>query len=46
MPVALIGDHAYAMAPGRGGRHFLVYGWRIARPIAEWTRADFYGHAG
>jgi len=46
MPVALIGDHAYAMAPGRDGRHFLVCGWRIGRPMAEWTRADFYGHAG
>lgn len=45
MPVALIGDHAYAMAPGRDGRHFLVSGWRIARPMSEWTRADFYGHA-
>ncbi|WP_067970422.1 DUF7007 domain-containing protein [Aminobacter aminovorans] len=46
MPVALIGEHAYAMAPGRDGRHFLVSGWRIARPMSAWTRADFYGHAG
>lgn len=45
--VALIGDHAaYAMAPGRDGRHFLASGWRIARPMAEWTRSDFYGHGG
>lgn len=46
MPVALVGEHAYAMAPGRDGRHLLVSGWRIARPMSEWTRADFYGHAG
>ncbi|KUM24433.1 hypothetical protein AU467_30350 [Mesorhizobium loti] len=46
MPVALVGDHAYAMAPGRDGRHFLVSGWRIGRPMSQWTRADFYGHAG
>ncbi|OHV86012.1 DUF7007 domain-containing protein [Mesorhizobium sp. ORS 3428] len=46
MPAALVGDHAYAMAPARDGRHYLVSGWRIARPMAEWTRADFYGHAG
>ncbi|RWA78239.1 MAG: hypothetical protein EOQ30_30755 [Mesorhizobium sp.] len=46
MPVALVGEHAYAMAPGRDGRHYLVSGWRIRRPMPEWTRADFYGHAG
>lgn len=46
MLVALVGDHAYAMAPARDGPHYLVSGWRIARPMAEWTRADFYGHAG
>lgn len=46
MPGALVGDHAYAMAPDSCGRHFLVYGWRIARPMPEWSRADFYGHAG
>lgn len=46
MPIALIGDHAYAMAPGRDGRHYLVSSWRIARPMAAWTRADFYGHCG
>ncbi|WP_315927635.1 DUF7007 domain-containing protein [Mesorhizobium sp. SP-1A] len=46
MSVALVGETAYAMAPGRNGRHYLVSGWRIARPMAEWTREDFYGHAG
>lgn len=46
MLVALVGDNAYAMAPARDGRHILVSGWRITRPVAEWTRDDFYGHAG
>lgn len=34
------------MAPARDGRHFLVTGWHIPRPMAEWTRGDFYGHGG
>jgi hypothetical protein len=34
------------MAPGRHGRHLLVSGWRIARPMAEWTRSDFHEHGG
>jgi hypothetical protein len=46
MAVALVGENAYAMAPGRGGRHYLVSGWRLARPITEWTRSDFHGHGG
>lgn len=46
VPVALVGEHAFAMATGRDGRHYLVSGWRIARPMAEWTREDFYGHIG
>lgn len=44
--VALVGEHAFAMAPARDGRHFLVTGWRLRRPMAEWTRGDFYGHGG
>ena len=44
MLVAHVGEHAYAMAPGRDGRHFLVSGWGITRPMAEWSRSDFYGH--
>ncbi|MFU0505240.1 DUF7007 domain-containing protein [Pseudaminobacter sp. NGMCC 1.201702] len=44
--VALVGEHAFAMAPARDGRHYLVTGWRIRRPMAEWTRGDFYGHNG
>ena len=46
LPVALVGEHAFAMAPARDGRHYLVTGWRIRRPIAEWKRDDFYGHSG
>lgn len=46
MLVALVGQNAYAMVPGRNGTHYLATGWRIARPMAEWTRSDFYGHGG
>lgn len=46
MLVALVGDNAYAMAPARDGRHYLVSGWRIARPMSAWTRDGFYGHGG
>lgn len=46
MLVALVGEHAFAMAAARDGRHYLVTGWRIRRPMAEWTRDDFYGHGG
>ncbi|CAN7702391.1 hypothetical protein N7E70_030745 (plasmid) [Aminobacter sp. NyZ550] len=46
MLVALVGDHGFAMAPARDGRHYLASGWRIRRPIGEWTRDDFYGHGG
>lgn len=46
LPVALVGDTAFAMVPGSDGRHFLVTGWRIGRPIEQWRRDDFYGHSG
>ena len=46
MLVALVAENAYAMAPGRNGGHYLTHGWRIARPMREWTRSDFYGHGG
>ena len=46
MLVALFDQNAYAMALGRNGGHYLAYGWCIARPMAEWTRGDFYGHGG
>ena len=36
-PVALVGDNAFAMVPGTNGRHYLATGWRIARPLDEWT---------
>ncbi|PZU83438.1 MAG: hypothetical protein DI527_23995 [Chelatococcus sp.] len=45
-PVARVGDNAFAMLPGRDGRHYLASGWRISRPLAEWRRSDFYGHNG
>ncbi|BCH19553.1 DUF7007 domain-containing protein [Mesorhizobium sp. L-2-11] len=44
--VALVGETAFAMAPGRDGKSYLAAGWRISRPMAEWTRNDFYGHSG
>ena len=44
--VARVGDSAFAMLPARDGRHYLATGWRIARPLAAWRRADFYGHSG
>ncbi|RFB76639.1 DUF7007 domain-containing protein [Methylovirgula sp. 4M-Z18] len=45
-PVARVGDTAFAMLPGRDGKHFLASGWRIGRPLNEWRRSDFYGHSG
>jgi hypothetical protein len=44
--VALVGETAFAMAPGRDGRHYLVTAWRIPRPMGDWKRSDFYGHSG
>ncbi|RWF14958.1 MAG: hypothetical protein EOS44_34565, partial [Mesorhizobium sp.] len=44
--VARAGETAFAMLPASDGRQYLVTGWRIRRPIAEWTRSDFYGHCG
>ena len=44
--VALVGENSYAMVPARGGQHYLATGWRISRPMAEWTRSDFYSHFG
>lgn len=46
MTVALVGEMAFAMSRSRGDAHYLVTGWRIRRPMHEWTRDDFYGHAG
>ncbi|WP_266065084.1 DUF7007 domain-containing protein [Brucella intermedia] len=44
--VALVSDTAFAMVPGRDGKFYLATGWRIQRPMREWTRSDFYGHGG
>ncbi len=46
MPVALVGDTAFGMAPALGDRYFLVTAWRLRKPMAEWVRDDFYGHSG
>ncbi len=45
-PVALLGDTAFAMLPGRGETHFLGLAWRVRRPLAELVREDFYGYGG
>jgi len=44
--VARVADTAFAMLPSRDGRFYLASGWRIGRPMEQWTRADFYGHSG
>lgn len=46
MLVASVGDHAFAMVPGRDGQHFLASGWRIGRPLEQWRRDSFYGQSG
>lgn len=43
---ARVGDNAFAMMPGHDGLHYLATGWRIGRPLVQWTRSDFYGHSG
>ncbi|MGX9182015.1 DUF7007 domain-containing protein [Mesorhizobium sp. BHbdii] len=43
---ARVGELAYAMVTARNGRHYLVSGWRIRRPLSEWIHSDFYGHSG
>lgn len=44
--VARVGDSAFAMLPAQDARHYLATGWRIARPVAQWRRSDFYGYSG
>lgn len=46
LPVARVGDTAFAMIPTADGRHFLATGWRLSRPLVEWTQRNFYGHCG
>ena len=45
-PIARVGDTAFAMLTARDGRHYLATAWRLAKPLADWTRADFHGHSG
>ena len=46
IPVARVGDSAFAMVPGQGDTHFLATAWCVRRPLAELGRNDFYGHGG
>lgn len=46
MLIALVGDHAFPMAPARDRGNYLASGWRIRRAMAEWTPSDFHGHGG
>lgn len=45
-PVARLGDSAFAMLPCTGGKFHFASGWRLKKPLADWTRRDFYGHGG
>ena len=45
LPVARVGDLAFAMVPGRTG-HFLASAWRVQRPLDQLKRDDFYSHHG
>ncbi|WP_454885416.1 DUF7007 domain-containing protein [Sphingomonas oryzagri] len=42
---ARIGDIAYVALPVDGG-FSLASGWRLSRPIAQWSSADVYGSEG
>lgn len=44
--VARVGDTAFAMVPKAAGQFYLASGWCQSRPLAEWSRGDFYGHGG
>jgi len=44
--VARVADTAFAVLPSRDGRFYLTSGWRIGRPMEQWTRADFHSHSG
>ncbi len=46
IPVARVGDTAFAMVPGRVETCFLATAWCVRRPLAELVRNDFYGHGG
>ena len=42
---ASVGDHAYLAVPVADGLR-IANGWRIARPLAAWRQADFFGAVG
>lgn len=46
MATALVHETAFAMAPGRNDKLYLVTACSIRLPMSEWTRSDFYGHSG
>lgn len=46
MLVARVGDTGFAMVAKADGSFYLANGWRLSRPLAEWSRNDFYGHGG
>jgi hypothetical protein len=43
---AKVGDSAFALLPGSGGRFFFASAWRLRCPMEQWKRSDFYGHGG
>lgn len=45
MLAARVGDMGYIAVPARGGFR-LASGWRLARPMAEWTGNDVFGSEG
>lgn len=44
--VARIGDAAYAMILITDRCRAVYSGWRLAKPMSDWARSDFYGHGG
>lgn len=44
--VVRVGETAFGMIPTEDGRYFLATGWRLSRPLEQWTRSDFYCHSG
>lgn len=46
LPLARVAETAFAMLPGRDGRHYFASGWKIDRPLEQWRRSDFHGLSG
>lgn len=46
LTVARVGDAVFALIPTADGRQSLANGWRLTKPMSDWTRSDFYGHGG